>query len=94
MRIVDGAPFKTNAAERARWLADLARAIEDAQRLLWQLGVSEGDSADAKQLYGRLETVRAEVESLRGGWFREISEEIAPDWVNLLLTTPDFDAAI
>lgn len=54
------------AANRARWLAELAGAIESAQLLAWQLGTAERPSAEARELYGRLEAARVEVETMRG----------------------------
>ena len=72
-------------AERARWLAELAAAIEEAQRVAWRLGVAEGDSSEAKELYARLEVARAEVESLRrGGWSRQ-EVDFPPLWLQSLL---------
>ena len=63
------APNQAVALERARWLTELADAIDQAQKLSWRLGVAEGDSEEARMLYARLEVVRAEVDSLRfGGW--------------------------
>lgn len=55
-----------SAAARARWLAELANAIESAQRLAWQLGTAERPSAEARQLYSRLEAARMEVEMMQG----------------------------
>ena len=75
---------EATATERARWLAELAIAVEQAQRLAWRLGVSEGDDPDAKSLYARLEAVRTEVESLRrGGWAGE-HQELDPFWMQFL----------
>ena len=74
----------TAATERARWLAELALAIDQAQKLAWRLGVSEGDDPDAKSLYARLETVRSEVESLRRGGWAGALEELDPVWMKLL----------
>jgi hypothetical protein len=68
--------------QRARWLAELAASIDEAQRIAWRLGVTEGDNAEAKELYGRLEAARVEVESLRrgGAWTRE-PVELPPQWM-------------
>ena len=75
---------EATATERARWLAELATAIDQAQKLAWRLGVSEGDDPEAKSLYARLESVRTEVESLRrGGWAGE-RRELDPFWMKLL----------
>lgn len=73
------------ALERARWLAELAQAIARAQWLAWRLGVIEGDSEEARELYGRLETVRTEVDALRFGDWVEIGHELDPAWFESLL---------
>ena len=86
-------PIVLSATERARWLAQLADALEEAQKVAWRLGVSEGDSAEAKALYGRIEAARAEVETLRLGGFRRIREESDPDWANILLWGRKLDPA-
>jgi len=75
-------PILISATERARWLAELCAAVDDAQALLWRIGVVEGDNADAKELYGRLETTRAEIECLRG--VQDLAPEaIDPNWIKL-----------
>ena len=72
-------------ADRARWLAELASAIDDAQRVAWQIGVEEGNNAEARSLYARLEAARLEVEALRRGrWSREPAD-VCPDWMRSLL---------
>ncbi len=74
---------RTAAAERSRWLAELAQAIDEAQRLARNLGDSERKCAHAKELYGRLESVRIEVEALRRGTWVTRSTEIDPLRTNL-----------
>ena len=54
------------AALRAEWFAQLSEAIEGAQRLAWQLGTREQTSPEVRELYGRLEAARVELDSLRG----------------------------
>lgn len=78
-------PDQVEALERARWLADLAQAIAQAQKLVWSLGVAEGDSGEARSLYARLEAVRSEVDSLRFGDWANVRREIDPKWVEGLL---------
>jgi hypothetical protein len=57
------------AAERGRWLAELAQAVDEAQGLAKTLRASEANRVAAKEIYGRLEAVRIEVDLLRrGGW--------------------------
>ena len=58
-------PHEQSAAERSRWLAELAEALEQAQKLTWRLGAAGGRKAAAMKLYGQLEAVRVEVQSLR-----------------------------
>jgi hypothetical protein len=54
-----------SAAERARWLAELAEALEHAQRLVWNLGSVGAPSPELMELYGRLDAVQAEVQMMR-----------------------------
>jgi hypothetical protein len=76
-------PTIVSATERARWLAELAAAVDEAQLLLWRLGVLEGDNADARELYGRLDATRNEIDCLRG--VQELAREaIDPNWMKLL----------
>ena len=70
----------TAAAERSRWLAELAVAIRDAQRLARVLGV-DADSGPASELYARLESVRLEVEALRRSSWAPRPTEIDPQWI-------------
>jgi hypothetical protein len=68
------------AALRAEWFAQLAEAIEGAQRLAWQLGTRDGTSDEARELYGKLEAVRLELDSLRGVGSRP-AEAPDADWL-------------
>lgn len=81
------------AVLRAEWLTQIAEAIESAQILAWQLRMQEGASLQARELYNRLENVRSEVESLRGGG-AEAGRITDSDWLRALgwsgsLTSPD-----
>ena len=51
--------------DRARWLAELARAIDEAQQLVWRLAALRGDNVRSSEIYGRLEAARDEVERLQ-----------------------------
>ena len=73
---------RASGTDRAQWLAELADAVEQAQRLAWTLGVSEGSSQEARELYGRLEAVRIEMESLRQGQWRKLQPDIDPKWMD------------
>jgi hypothetical protein len=75
------------AALRAEWLAQLAEAIEGAQRLAWQLGTQEVTSVEARQLYGRLELARLELDSLRR-LLGNAGGAIEPDWLQKLGFAP------
>ena len=81
---MDRSPDQASAADRARWLAELAEAIDQAQRVAWALGIAEGDDPEAKELYGMLESVRVEVESLRHGRWTRSSAEFDPCWTTIL----------
>lgn len=59
-------PKPLPAGGRAAWLSELSQAIDEAQWLAWRIGVVEGRSAQALELYVQLELVRAEVEGMRG----------------------------
>ena len=75
-------PTMISATERARWLAELAAAMDEAQALLWRIGVTEGDHADARELFGRIEATRGEIERLRG--IREATHaDFDPNWTKL-----------
>lgn len=71
------------AALRAEWFVRLVEAIEGAQRVAWQLRTAEGASAEARELYSRLEYVRLEVESLRQVAVRR-SDKTDTDWLKRL----------
>jgi hypothetical protein len=81
---LQGAPDPIVALERARWLDELIRAVSEAQRIAWRLGVAEGDSNEARDLYGRLESVRDELELLRLGDWAVVRKEIDPIWLENL----------
>lgn len=72
-------------AFRAEWLAQLSEAIEGAQRLAWQLRTQEQASVEARELYGRLEAARVELESLRRtSTARCADERSCGDWLDRL----------
>ncbi|HEY6049073.1 MAG TPA: hypothetical protein VIV07_08525 [Sphingomicrobium sp.] len=57
-------PFETSAADRARWLAELGSALDEARRVMKRLGAAEG-RIEAVELYARIEAVRLEVEAMQ-----------------------------
>jgi hypothetical protein len=66
---------------REQWFAELSNAIEGAQRLAWQLGTREWTSEEARELYGRLEAARLELDMLRGSSRISAELTIDPEWV-------------
>jgi hypothetical protein len=75
--------METTADERARWLRELAEALEQAQKLAWRMGLLDGNSVEAMELYGRLEAARLEAQSLRLGQFGAAQREYGPNWMDL-----------
>ena len=71
------------AAARSRWLAELAETIEEALQLGRDLRIADTPCAEAKEVYGRLESVRIEVEALRRGRRSLSPREIGPLWSRL-----------
>ena len=67
-----------------RWLAELARAIDEAQQIVWRLAVQRGDNPRTREIYGQLEAARDEVERLQRGAGRQAQLELHRDWSNLM----------
>jgi len=70
---------------RARWLAELSAALDDAQILLARLVAERIDQADADQLRMRIEELRSELRPLhrRGLSASRVIEpprQLHPDW--------------
>lgn len=79
------APTHSDVLSRTRWLDELTQAIGQAQRLAWRLGVEDGDSEVARELYARLEAAQTEVEALRYGDWLAVRKEADPNWLASLL---------
>lgn len=73
-------PTEVPAAERARWLAEISEALNDAHRVLGQLQLSEEDEAEARELHLRIQAARFEVQSLRLSRSLNPREESDPKW--------------
>jgi len=58
-----GVPSAETAAERARWLADLAETLDDARALLVELSADK--PLECLQLSADIESARNEVQTLR-----------------------------
>lgn len=67
------------AAQRARWLAELAEALDEAGTLLNKVAPSEGNR-EAAELRQRIETVRLEVEAMRVGRSMLVRQDLRPEW--------------
>ncbi|HEX6218938.1 MAG TPA: hypothetical protein VFZ35_06655 [Sphingomicrobium sp.] len=72
------------AEERIRWLGELARAIDEAQQIVWRLAVLRGDNPRTSELYGQLEAARDEVERLQQCAHRQAKLDLHQDWRNLM----------
>ena len=74
---------ESKAVQRARWLAELAQAIDGAKRLARTLAASAQDKAEAIELFERLEAVELEVDALRRG-DHNLRRQIDPKWTSLV----------
>ncbi len=66
------------AAARARWLAELEAALDEAQKLICSRGLGPGCGPAAMGLYVRIEAARLEVRALRLRSRRIPGDEIDP----------------
>ena len=69
------------AARRARWLAELGDALDEARQVAKQLGAAEG-RVEMVELYARIEAVRLEVQAMRLRRPRPRAD-IDPEWMDL-----------
>jgi acyl-CoA reductase-like NAD-dependent aldehyde dehydrogenase len=76
---VNRVPFEVSAAHRARWLAELAEALENARALVKQLGALEG-RIEAVELHARIEAVRFEVQAIRLAAKTATATRTDPEW--------------
>lgn len=74
-----GVPSAQSATQRARWLAELADALDEARDLVRQLGAAEG-RIEAIELSRRIEATWLEVQAMR---LRKTNEaaDFAPEWI-------------
>ena len=73
-------PSVESAAARARWLAELADALEQALHVVNQLGVEQG-RIEAIDVAARIEAARYEVQRLRRLRSSGGGEETGPEWM-------------
>jgi hypothetical protein len=76
-----GVPTDMSAAERARWLAELSDALNNAHDFLVGLNFRDEQRLEARELFLRIEAARFEVQSLRLS--RSLSErrDNDPKWI-------------
>jgi len=77
---VERGSAESSSAGRARWLAELSDALQQAHDLMWKLGMGDAGGAAAMELYLRVETARLEVQALRLGRRYDKPQEIAAEW--------------
>ena len=68
-----------SAAHRARWLAELADALDEARTLVRQLGVEEA-RIDAIDVAARIEAVSNEVQRMRLMRSSPGGQDFDPEW--------------
>jgi hypothetical protein len=75
---VERVSSQEHAADRARWLAELSAALDDARRLVKQLGADEG-RIEAVELYARIEAARLQIQAMR--LMEPVAErQLHPQW--------------
>lgn len=72
-------PLEISAALKARWLAELAEALEQARALVKEMGAAEG-RIEAIELYARIEAIRFEVQAMRLASDRPAAPATGPEW--------------
>ena len=77
---------KTQATldDRARWLAELARAVDEAQQLVWRLAALRGDNVRSSEIYGQLEAARDEIERLQRSAKLRARVNLQQSWSELM----------
>ncbi|QNM83188.1 hypothetical protein H8M03_02195 [Sphingomonas sabuli] len=81
--------MKRTGGLRAEWLAQITDKIDLAQRLAWELRAHADVSAEARDLYDRLEAARLELDAIRAAdrwreasnddwWFTQLDQPRAP----------------
>ena len=71
------------ANARARWLAELAEALDKAELLADDVDDWRPDNQETADLRVRILAVRAELDDLRRSGLGEVRREVGPDWTNL-----------
>jgi hypothetical protein len=74
-------PIEIPAAARARWLAEIAETLDEAERLLNRLNLGGEHLPLMVELELRIEAARQQVQSLRMG--RQLRDNSDPNRINL-----------
>jgi hypothetical protein len=72
-------PNEGAAAARARWLAELAEALEEARQVMKQLGAAAG-RIEMVELYNRIDALALDVETMRRMRSARSPEHVRPEW--------------
>jgi hypothetical protein len=75
-------PFAPRTTSRARWLAELSAALDDAQILLSRLVAERIDQADADLLREQIDEIRTELRVLHRRGFAADQDVKAPRLVH------------
>jgi len=74
-------PVEVPAAARARWLAEVAETLEQAERLINRLKVGGQHAGAVSDLELRVRVAKGEVEALRAN--RPTRSEPDPKWIGI-----------
>jgi len=72
-------PNEGSAAARARWLAEVAEALEEARQVMKQLGAATG-GIEMVHLYDRIDALAVDVESARRMRSTRPPAQLHPEW--------------
>ena len=77
---VVGGPSDLSPADRARWLAELSEALDQALVLITRFALAADHQGEAFELYLRIEAARLEIHSLRLSRSLRPPDDSHPDW--------------
>jgi hypothetical protein len=72
-------PNEGAAAARARWLAEVAEALEEARQVMKQLGAVAG-GIEIVELYDRIDALALDVDFMRRKRASPGGEHFRPEW--------------
>ena len=78
---VVGGPSDLSPADRARWLAELSEALDQALVLVTRFALTSDQQAEGFELYLRIEAARLEIQSLRLSRSLRPRDDPGPDWI-------------